>query len=116
MPSRQSANAITATTAIPISIPIYAIAFPSLITVSVVCVEVGAEVTVFAVIAVTDFVATTVLVVAGAALIVMLRPAQKDLPHSRAARYFDVSNTQSVRMMWSLKLKDSLTLTFSLVA
>jgi hypothetical protein len=97
MPSCQSANAITATAAIPISTPIYAIAFPSLITVSVVCVEVGAEVTVFAVIAVTAFVATTVLVVAGDdALTVMLRPAQKDLPHSRATRYLCVSRAQNI--------------------
>jgi hypothetical protein len=98
MPSSQSANAITATTAIPISIPIYAIAFPSLITVSVVLVEVGAVATVFAVVTVTAFVATTVLVVAGDALTVMLRPAQKDLPHSRATGYFCVSKAQRVRI------------------
>ena len=72
--------------------------FPSLITVSAtVLVEVGVAATVFAVVAVvTAFVATTVLAVAGDALTVMLRPAQKDLPHSRATRYFCVSKAQSL--------------------
>jgi hypothetical protein len=60
---------------------------PSLITVSAtVLVEAGVAATVFAVVAVTAFVAATVLAVAGDAPTVMLRPAQKDLPHSRATR------------------------------
>jgi hypothetical protein len=83
--------------------------FPSLITVLViVLVEVGVVATVFAVVAVTAFVATTVLAVAGDALTVMLRPAQKDLPHSRATRCFHVSKAQSVRATerWCGALKD----------
>jgi hypothetical protein len=73
--------------------------FPSLITVSAtVLVEVGVAAAVFAVVAVvTAFVATTVLAVAGDVLTVMLRPAQKDLPHSRATKYFCVSKVQSLR-------------------
>jgi hypothetical protein len=84
--------------------------FPSLITVSATAlVEVGVAATVFAVVAiVTAFVATTVLAVAGDALTVMLRPAQKDLPHSRATRCFHVSKAQSVRATerWCGALKD----------
>jgi hypothetical protein len=73
--------------------------FPSLSTVSAtVLVEVGVAATVFAVVAVTPFVAATVLAVAGGAPTVMLRPAQKDLPHSRATRYFWVSKAQGVCM------------------
>jgi hypothetical protein len=73
--------------------------FPSLITVSAtLLLKVGVAAAVFVVVAVTAFVAATVLAVAGDAPTVMLRPAQKDLPHSRATRYFCVSKAQSVRM------------------
>ena len=72
---------------------------PSLITVSAtLLLKVGVAAAVFVVVAVTAFVAATVLAVAGDAPTVMLRPAQKDLPHSRATRYFCVSKAQSVRM------------------
>ena len=65
--------------------------FPSLITVSAtVVVEVGVAATVFAAVAVTAFVGATVLAVAGDAPTVMLRPAQKDLPHSRATIFASV--------------------------
>jgi hypothetical protein len=61
-------------------------------------VGVGVAATVFAVVAVAAFVATTVLVVAGNAPTVMLRPAQKDFPHSRATTYLCVSKAQNIRM------------------
>ena len=52
--------------------------------------KVGVAAAVFVVVAVTAFVAATVLAVAGDAPTVMLRPAQKDLPHSRATIFASV--------------------------